>query len=78
MGQPNAGAVMAAGAGALDVQLGGSAVYHGRLEARPPLGAGMPPDAGTIRRAIRLVAHATRLWLGVAALVALASVLSHA
>ncbi|MCW5614525.1 MAG: cobalamin biosynthesis protein [Rhodocyclaceae bacterium] len=75
---PNAGAVMAAGAGALDVQLGGSAVYHGRLEARPPLGAGMPPDAGTIRRAIRLVAHATRLWLGVAALVALASVLSHA
>lgn len=68
---PNAGPVMAAGAGALAVQLGGSAIYHGRVEERPPLGKGPAADAASLRRAIRLVRHGMLAWLGAAAGVAL-------
>ncbi|MFC5743879.1 adenosylcobinamide-phosphate synthase CbiB [Dyella tabacisoli] len=60
---PNAGPVMAAGAGALRVKLGGAAPYHGVWEARPELGEGAMPDAGSITRALRLVRHAVVLWL---------------
>jgi adenosylcobinamide-phosphate synthase len=60
---PNAGPVMAAGAGALGVWLGGGAYYHGEWEERPPLGLGAPPDAGSIRAALRLVRSGVVLWL---------------
>jgi adenosylcobinamide-phosphate synthase len=60
---PNAGPVMAAGAGALGVGLGGGAYYHGEWEERPPLGLGAPPDAGSIRAALRLVRSGVALWL---------------
>ncbi|MGH8854078.1 MAG: adenosylcobinamide-phosphate synthase CbiB, partial [Telluria sp.] len=63
---PNAGPVMASGAGALGVSLGGAAVYDGQLEQRPPLGAGPAAKAADIVRAWRLVLHTTMLWLGVA------------
>lgn len=62
---PNAGPVMAAGAGALSVQLGGPASYHGKIEPRPPLGNGAAPDAGSIARAICLVHNGGLLWLAV-------------
>lgn len=68
---PNAGVVMAAGAGALGLQLGGPAVYHGAVEARPWLGEGLAPEATDIVRAIRLVQHSLWLWLGAILLVAL-------
>ena len=60
---PNAGPVMAAGAGALGLGLGGGAYYHGEWEERPPLGLGAPPDAGSIRAALRLVRSGVVLWL---------------
>lgn len=63
---PNAGPVMAAGAGALGVALGGPAIYHGEVEQRPPLGEGTPPAAADIGRAVALVQHALWLWLAVA------------
>lgn len=60
---PNAGPVMAAGAGALEVRLGGAACYEGKLEPRPDLGCGRAPDAGDIARALRLVRRGTLVWL---------------
>lgn len=60
---PNAGPVMAAGAGALGVQLGGAAPYQGVWEPRPALGEGAPPDTGTIVRALHLVRRSVVLWL---------------
>lgn len=60
---PNAGPVMAAGAGALGVELGGAAVYHGELHQRPPLGAGAPADAESIAAALALLRRGVALWL---------------
>ena len=60
---PNAGPVMAAGAGSLGLALGGAAIYHGRLEERPPLGDGVPARGADIGRAVRLLRRATALWL---------------
>jgi adenosylcobinamide-phosphate synthase len=69
---PNAGPVMAAGAGALDVRLGGAAPYNGVWEDRPQLGEGDAPDAVSIFRALRLLRNGVILWLAVALLMALA------
>lgn len=69
---PNAGPVMAAGAGALRVRLGGPAPYDGRWEERPALGEGAAPDADSIAAALRLVRRGVWLWL---ALIVVASAL---
>lgn len=60
---PNAGPVMAAGAGALGVRLGGAAPYEGVWEARPDLGEGAAPNAASIRAALWLVQRGVVLWL---------------
>lgn len=60
---PNAGPVMAAGAGALGVQLGGLARYDGVDECRPPLGDGPAAQPADIARAWRLVWRSCALWL---------------
>ena len=60
---PNAGPVMASGAGSLQLLLGGVARYHGRDEIRPVLGTGRPPVADDIGRALRLVRHSLLIWL---------------
>jgi adenosylcobinamide-phosphate synthase len=68
---PNAGPVMAAGAGALRVRLGGAAIYHGEVSERPLLGCGAEAGCGDIARAVRLVQRTLYLWLGVVSLGAL-------
>ncbi len=62
----NAGPVMASGAGALGLALGGGAVYDGVREERPPLGHGRPAQSGDILRAWELVEASTILWLALA------------
>lgn len=65
---PNAGPVMAAGAGALKVRLGGAAPYHGQWRERPPLGIGGAASAETIRQSIVLVRRGVLLWSALGAL----------
>ena len=71
---PNAGPVMAAGAGSLNVLIGGPAVYHGALEHRPTLGFGHPAKAAHVTAALRLVERTLILWLAVLIVLALLSV----
>jgi len=68
---PNAGPVMSAGAGALGVRLGGAARYQGEWHERPTLGAGEPPKADDIERALSLVRRGVYLWLIVGLLIGL-------
>lgn len=60
---PNAGPVMASGAGALGVSLGGAATYHGQVEARIALGDGPLPRGADVSGALALVRRAIALWL---------------
>ena len=68
---PNAGPVMAAGAGALGLALGGSARYDGIDEVRPLLGQGRAARAADIPAAWRLVLNVSILWTGIVLLSAL-------
>jgi adenosylcobinamide-phosphate synthase len=65
---PNAGPVMAAGAGALQVRLGGAACYAGGLEQRAALGCGREPEARDIERALALLDRAVVLAVALLAL----------
>ena len=60
---PNAGPVMAAGAGSLSISLGGPARYQGQLESRPILGNGPAPNANDIDHALGLITRSLALWL---------------
>lgn len=60
---PNAGPVMAAGAGALGIKIGGSATYAGQLHWRPVLGVGKDAGPADIERALKLLLRATMLCL---------------
>ena len=51
---PNAGVAESAFAAALGLRLGGPTVYAGRVELRPSLGTGRPPEPRDIGRAVRL------------------------
>ncbi len=76
---PNAGPVMAAGAGSLGVALGGPAIYGNVKHERPLLGAGSAPGEPDIQRALRLVQRTVLLWLAVGAVAtAVVWVMSHA
>lgn len=71
---PNAGPVMSAGAGALQVQLGGNAVYHGTAKQRPVLGMGVLAHTQHIVAATKLVKRSIVLWCAV---IIVASILMH-
>ncbi len=71
-GSPNAGVVMAAGAGALVVRVGGSGVYHGQFRWRPRFGVGAPPSAAAIDRSVRLLQRGALVWTAAVLLVELA------
>jgi adenosylcobinamide-phosphate synthase len=60
---PNAGIVMAAGAGALNVRLGGDAVYHGQNKTRLELGFGNLPNVKDINKSIRLMYSCSGLFV---------------
>lgn len=68
---PNAGPVMAAGAGALRLRLGGPARYQGHWHERPALGCGVPPSARSIEDALRLVRRGVYAWAALAIVIAL-------
>lgn len=68
---PNAGPVMASGAGSLGLMLGGPATYDGVLEHRPLLGHGPGAAAQDVVRAWRLVCATAILWLGALAVPAI-------
>lgn len=72
---PNAGPVMASGAGALCLELGGPAVYHGILKVRPVLGRGNVPGFQDIERAVNLVHKATLLWMMAALLLQIGQIM---
>ncbi len=65
---PNGGPVMAAGAGALTLQLGGPACYHGQIKHKPWFGGEQVPSNEDIHRACRLIYRSLFLWLIVIAL----------
>lgn len=65
---PNAGPVMAAGAGALEIKLGGPAVYHGKTKERPVLGTGSAPEASDISSALAIIDKGLLLWLALSIL----------
>ena len=67
----NAGPVMAAGAGAIEVKLGGDSIYHGKLKSRPVLGLGSEANASHIDKAARLVTRAVLIWLAAILLITL-------
>lgn len=60
---PNAGPVMTAGGGALMLQLGGPAVYHGQIKQKPWFGGERVPENRDIIIACRLMYKTLLLWL---------------
>ncbi|MCW8885986.1 MAG: adenosylcobinamide-phosphate synthase CbiB [Motiliproteus sp.] len=60
---PNGGVIMATGAGALGIRLGGKAIYQGQVKERTVLGQGRPAQAMDIERSIILVNQAVMLWI---------------
>lgn len=62
-GSPNAGPVMASGAGSLNVCIGGSAIYEGVTEERVILGTGQAATAADIARACLLIGKGVAFWL---------------
>ena len=59
----NGGPVMASGAGALNIRIGGPVAYHGGVEEKPWLGEGGNPENQDIERAIDLIQRSVAVWI---------------
>ncbi len=72
---PNAGPVMAAGAGALNISLGGKAVYQGEAQLRPILGPKESHETAvnfrSVKKAVNLVDKSVYVWTVVALTISL-------
>jgi len=62
LSSPNAGPVMCAGAGSLEVRLGGPTSYHGQLLKKPFFGGEQMAQAKDIARATSLVEYSLGVW----------------
>ena len=67
LSSPNGGPVMICGATALDLEVGGPAVYHGKLTHKPYFGGSRKPGAHDIAMAISLNDKALIFWVIIAA-----------
>jgi adenosylcobinamide-phosphate synthase len=65
----NGGPVMASGAGALNIRIGGPVIYQGVLEEKPWLGEGRNAEIQDIERAIDLIERSVAVWTVVYVLV---------
>jgi adenosylcobinamide-phosphate synthase len=63
---PNGGPVMTSGAGALEITIGGPAIYHGQLQDKRFMGSGEKATAQDIAKACSLVSRTCVLWAGCA------------
>lgn len=70
---PNAGVVMAAGAGALGILLGGDSIYHGQPKSKPILGDGRSPENADIVKVIHLLDRSLYLLVGLLIILAAVS-----
>ncbi|MBF0383086.1 MAG: cobalamin biosynthesis protein CobD [Magnetococcales bacterium] len=61
---PNSTLVMAAGAGALQIRLGGRTVYQGVAVDNPTMGEGAAAEMVDIERAVSLLRRGVLLWAG--------------
>ncbi|MBX2808872.1 MAG: adenosylcobinamide-phosphate synthase CbiB [Cellvibrionaceae bacterium] len=71
LASPNAGVVMTAGAGALLLELGGRASYHGKAVDKPLFGCGQQPQNQDIARSLALVKKTLYLWCAIIVLTSL-------
>ena len=60
---------MTAGAGALNVVLGGDAIYHGQTKAKPQFGCGAAPNTQDIERSLQLIDRTLFIWCAVITMV---------
>ncbi len=67
----NAEVLVAAGAGSLNIELGGDIYFHGQLIKRPQLGMGKAADLSDIQKAGDLVDRGLILWLAAILLLSL-------
>jgi len=68
---PNGGVVMTAGAGSLNLKLGGTASYHGQDKEKPFFGGANLPTNDDIKRANQLINLSLILWLSLLAVISL-------